>query len=80
MVLQWEAVKGLDGIKSDLWEAVTGPEDFPNLYMNGEEVRNGVLLYGTPVTGKTFLAEVHISSCNNGRATCLCFNHTDCHL
>lgn len=54
---KWEAVKGLDGIKSDLWEAVTGPEDFPNLYMNGEEVRNGVLLYGTPVTGKTFLAE-----------------------
>ncbi len=54
----WEAVGGLDKIKSELVEAVEWPLKNPESFKRmGIRPSRGILLYGPPGTGKTLLAK-----------------------
>lgn len=53
----WDDIQGLEEAKSVLRDAVELPQTHPNLFSNGLEPWNGVLLFGPPGTGKTMLAK-----------------------
>lgn len=54
----WDDVAGLEKAKRSLQEAVILPMKFPQLFDKGRESWKGILLYGSPGTGKSFLAKV----------------------
>ncbi len=56
--VKWEAVGGLESLKRELREAVEWPFKYGDLLRHaGLRPVKGILLYGTPGTGKTLLAK-----------------------
>ncbi len=57
--LHWEDVAGLDDVKTALREAIEMPLAHPELFAEyGVQPSKGVLMFGPPGCGKTFLAKV----------------------
>mmetsp|Transcript_21656 Transcript_21656/g.32798 ORF Transcript_21656/g.32798 Transcript_21656/m.32798 type:complete len:449 (+) Transcript_21656:299-1645(+) len=55
--VKWEDVAGLEGAKESLKEAVLMPIKFPQLFVGERRPFKGILLFGPPGTGKSFLAK-----------------------
>ena len=60
----WESVGGLEDIKRTLVETIEWPLRYPEIYAEmGLETVHGVLLSGSPGTGKTLLARALATAC-----------------
>lgn len=55
--VRWEDIAGLEGAKEALKEAVILPIKFPHLFVGKRTPWRGILLFGPPGTGKSFLAK-----------------------
>lgn len=56
--VRWDDVGGLDDVKRVLKETIEWPLRYPGLFDHmGANPSKGILLYGTPGTGKTYLAK-----------------------
>lgn len=55
--VRWEDVAGLESAKESLKETVIMPVKFPQLFVGERRPFKGILLFGPPGTGKSFLAK-----------------------
>ncbi|TNJ29317.1 Vacuolar protein sorting 4a [Giardia muris] len=62
--IHWDDVVGLQSAKDALNEAVILPIKFPHLFEGKREPWRGILLYGCPGTGKSFLAKALATECD----------------